>query len=204
LIHKLLAYWRSLLAEQRRVIVPEETYHTDAVFGIVRDVPLNYVARDAVDQKFIDDLSLDKHIVIYGSSKQGKTCLRKHSLFDDDYIVVQCSNRWGLADILTNVLKSAGFEVTQSETKAASGRNKIMASVAAKLWGTGLDAGAETESTNTTETTTAPLELDPADVNDIITALRTTGFSKYIVIEDFHYLSVETQKDFAVALKGSR
>ena len=182
--------------------MPEEVCSTDAVFGIVRDVPLNYVARDSVDQNFINYLALDKHLVIYGSSKQGKTCLRKHCLFDDDYIVVQCSNRWSLADIHTTVLKRAGFEITQSETKTASGRNKIMASVAAKLWGTGLDAGAETESTNTTEATTTPLDLDPADVNDIMTALRTIEFNKYIVIEDFHYLTVETQKDFAVALKA--
>jgi hypothetical protein len=179
-----------------------DKYYADDVYGIVRDVPLNYVARRSVDEKFIEDLSRDKHIVIYGSSKQGKTCLRKHCLSDDEYIVVQCSNRWALADLHTHVLKRAGFEVTQSETKATSGRNKVMATLSAKFLGSGVDAGAETESTDTTQSTTAPLELDPADVNDVITALNNIRFDKFIVIEDFHYLSVEVQQDFAVALKA--
>ena len=127
-----------------------DKYYTDDVYGIVREVPLNYVARQSVDEKFIEDLSRDKHIVIYGSSKQGKTCLRKHCLSEDEYILVQCSNRWTLSDLHTHVLKRAGFEVTQSETRATSGRNKIMATLSAKIWGSGVDAGAETESTDTT------------------------------------------------------
>lgn len=180
----------------------EKSHNVDFVYGISRDVPMNYVARNEVDQKFVDDLSLDKHIVIYGSSKQGKTCLRKHCLLDDDYIVVQCANRWSLEDVLTTMLKRTGFKITQSEKKTASGRHKVMASIAAKWFGAGVDLGGEVESTNAEETTKRSLELDPADVNDIINALKSIDFTKYIVIEDFHYLSVETQKDFAVALKA--
>jgi hypothetical protein len=52
-----------------------------------------------------------------------------------------------------------------------------------------------------TSTETAPLELDPEDPNDIIAALRSVQFQGYIVLEDFHYLPVETQEAFAVALK---
>jgi glycosyltransferase involved in cell wall biosynthesis len=46
------------------------------------------------------------------------------------------------------------------------------------------------------------LELDAEDVNDIIAALKQIKFNKYIVLEDFHYLSIEAQKNFAVALKA--
>lgn len=46
-----------------------------------------------------------------------------------------------------------------------------------------------------------PLELDPDDPNDIIAALRSVEFGGYIVLEDFHYLPLETQEAFAVALK---
>ena len=58
----------------------------------------------------------------------------------------------------------------------------------------------ERETEKSSATTKQPLELDPEDVNDIIKALR--GFDKFIVLEDFHYLNIETQKDFAVALKA--
>lgn len=39
-------------------------------------------------------------------------------------------------------------------------------------------------------------------MNDIIGALAEIGFEKFIVLEDFHYLSDEVQQDFAVALKA--
>lgn len=47
-------------------------FKTAEVFGIVRDIPLNYVDRNEVDNLLIENLTRDKHVVIYGSSKQGK------------------------------------------------------------------------------------------------------------------------------------
>jgi hypothetical protein len=182
--------------------MPEQHYDTDSVYGIVRDVPLNYVERDRVDQKLTENLERDKHIVIYGSSKQGKTCLRKHCLDKDDYIVVQCANRWTLEDIHSNILKRAGFKITQSEKKTVSGRNKIVASLKAGIPGLSSSVKSETEKSSSNEITEKTLELDPGDVNDVISALQSIQFDKYIVLEDFHYLQVETQKDFAVALKA--
>jgi AAA+ ATPase superfamily predicted ATPase len=113
------------------------SYTIDEVFGISRDLPLNYVDRKNVDEKLIENLTREKHIVIYGSSKQGKTSLRKHCLQESDYIVVQCGNRWGLEDILANILKRAGFRITLSEKKTISGKNKILASLSASLFGVG-------------------------------------------------------------------
>jgi AAA+ ATPase superfamily predicted ATPase len=108
-----------------------KTYKVDSVYGIARELPLNYVERKEVDQKLIDHLTKNKHIVIYGSSKQGKTSLRKHCLKNDDYIIIQCSNRWGLVDIHSAILKGVGYQITQSVKKTASGKNKITASIEA-------------------------------------------------------------------------
>jgi hypothetical protein len=175
---------------------------TDEVFGINRDLPLNYVDRQNVDEKLIENLTREKHIVIYGSSKQGKTSLRKHCLQESDYIVVQCSNRWGIEDILSNILKRAGFKITQSEKKTVSGKNKILASLSGTVFGIGSKIEGEKENAQSAETTQCELELDPSDVNDVIAALRSIDFKRYIVLEDFHYLPTEGQKDFAVALKA--
>ena len=163
---------------------------------------MNYTTRPNVDEKFVDNLTRQKHIVVYGSSKQGKTCLRKHCLNENDYIHVQCSNKWTLEDIHANVLKRAGFRVEQSEKKTTSGKNKIMASIGASIFGVGSKVGGEKEQSTTDEKTTRALELDPVDVNDVIAALESINFTRYIVLEDFHYLPLETQKDFAVALKA--
>lgn len=170
------------------------------VYGINRELPLNYVSRKTVDEYFVANLTRDKHVIIYGSSKQGKTSLRKNCLQDDDYIVVHCSNKWAISDLHSAILKRAGYEVTQSSTKTTAGKNKILASFKAAILGVGVEAGAEKEVTKTDAVTRAPLELDPEDVNDIISAL--SGFTKFIVLEDFHYLPIDTQKDFSVALKA--
>ncbi len=54
-----------------------DKHRVDSVYGISRNLPENYVARMSVDNNFIESLSLDKHIVIYGSSKQGKNVFEK-------------------------------------------------------------------------------------------------------------------------------
>jgi hypothetical protein len=105
------------------------------VYGINRDLALNYVVRKEVDDSFVNNLTRDKHLVIYGSSKQGKTSLRKQCLKDDDYIIVHCSNRWSVGDLHAAILKRVGFEVTQSTTRTATGRHKILASFKAAVLG---------------------------------------------------------------------
>lgn len=178
------------------------------VYGIARDLPLNYEPRDSVDVAFVDSLTRDKHIVVYGSSKQGKTNLRKYNLKDDEYIVVTCSNRWTtLAPVHTAILKGAGYTVEQSTTRTADGSFKVMAKAEGEAGipfvAKGKAGGEATaEAGLGKQTTTAPLELDPGDVNDIIAALDKIGFEQYIVLEDFHYLPDDTQRDFAVALKA--
>jgi hypothetical protein len=179
-----------------------QIYKTSDVFGITRDLPLNYVERDSADNKLVENLTREKHLVIFGSSKQGKTSLRKHALQDKDCVVVHCSNKWSVSDINSAILKKTGFELTQSNSKSTTGKSKIFAKITAGIFGSSAEGGAEAERENTNESTTAPLELDPDDVNDIISALNSIKFNKFIVLEDFHYLPTDTQKDFSVALKA--
>jgi hypothetical protein len=186
--------------------MPRTVYKTADVFGIGRDVPKNYVTRTSVDNVFVDSLTRDKHIVVYGSSKQGKTSLRKYNLRPDDYITVTCSNTATLAQLHSAILKEAGYIIEQSTTRTASGQSKINAKASAGI-NVGIAriaAGGGAESTTTDETSTiaVALELDPSDVNDIIRALEEINFSKFIVLEDFHYLPTDTQGSFSVALKA--
>lgn len=187
--------------------MPEQIHTVDEVFGVNRDLPLNYVVRDTVDGKLIDSLSRNQHIVIYGSSKQGKTSLRKHCLSDNDYIVVTCQNRWTLAQLNGAILKKAGFKVELSESKTITGQNKVIVEFegegkipfVAKAKGKG---GYERSDENQTSVEKAALELDPSDTNDIIAALDSINFEKYLVLEDFHYLPDDTQRDFSFSLKA--
>ena len=180
-----------------------DTYGINEVFGLSRDVPLNYVERESVDAKLKRNLNRSKHITIFGSSKQGKTCLRKHCLTQDQYILVSCNNKWSIANLNSDILKQAGYEITGTTTKTVGGEAKVVASVEAKvpLLGKG-DVKGEANVTGEYETSKHRLELDLSDVNDIVSALKEISFNKYIVLEDFHYLKVETQRDFSFALKA--
>lgn len=185
----------------------EDAVRVADVFGIGRrGLPLNYVVRPSVDAVLIKALSRDHHLVIYGSSKQGKTSVRKYNLQDDEYIVVSCLNRWTIAQMHSAILKAAGYTVVLSETRGVTGQQRIKATAGfvAKLFGSGVDTSVEIEGgrEQSAERVEASLELDPSDVNDVISALREIQFDKFIVLEDFHYLPEETQKDFAVALKA--
>ena len=186
------------------IIIQEsmKKYYLNDVYGISRDVPLNYVARSNVDEKFKNNLNRQKHITIFGSSKQGKTCLRKQCLKPEEYILVQCSNKWSLSDLNSNILKRAGYELEISSKTSVTGKAKIIASIKA-CFGIGeANVGSELENTENYETTKKQLELDVDDVNDVIAALKMINFSKIIVLEDFHYLKSEVQKDFAIELKA--
>lgn len=60
------------------------------IFGTQRGVPLNYVERDEVDDELIYHLDRGQFVEIHGASKQGKTCLRRHTLPEKEYAVVSC------------------------------------------------------------------------------------------------------------------
>lgn len=193
--------------EGETMVGAEKTNRLTEVYGINRDVPLNYVVRKDVDEVLIDNLTRDHHIIIHGSSKQGKTSLRKHCLSDDDYIVVTCLNKWDLGELHAAILKKVGYRIQQTQKITSAGKHKVEAEFvgeggvpflakASGKTGYAFEKGAESE------TTSAPLELDVYDVNDIITALSEVQFKKFIVLEDFHYLPFETQRDFSFALKA--
>ena len=183
-----------------------EVHKTADVFGVSRDLPITYVERDDVDDKLLDNLTRDKHVIIYGSSKQGKTCLRRHCLGDDDYILVQCQNTWDIGKLSETILKQAGCEVEISNSRTSDGKSKLQVKAKSgfNLFGLGkaeAELGSEGEQGHSKTKSTEPFELDPSDPNDLVRALKGIDFKKFVVLEDFHYLPQETQEQFAFALK---
>src|ERR1700751_1456977 len=95
------------------------------VYGTVRDGPLTYVQRNGVDDRFLNDITRDKHIVLHGGSKQGKTCLRKYHLQESDFIVVQCTRETTKPKLYEAILKKAGIPSEVSQSKTISGGAKL-------------------------------------------------------------------------------
>ncbi|MCA2491506.1 MULTISPECIES: hypothetical protein [Vibrio] len=170
----------------------------DEVFRTSRDLPMNYISRAHVDDLFVDSLAKQTHIVIHGSSKQGKTSLRKKNLLESDYISITCSNTWGIADINESILKRAGYQITVSESKTLKGTSKVSLSVGLTDTKIGSDISMELAR----QINKKSLELDLENTNDVISALKEIDFDRFIVLEDFHYLDIDTQVDFSIALKA--
>lgn len=177
----------------------ENNVSTSDVFKTSRGLPLNYVTRAHADQRFIDSLTEDSHLVIHGSSKQGKTSLRKSNLNEEDYIDLTCSNNWDLEELHISILKEAGYSISVSESKTIKGKSKIKLKFELPFIG---GASGDVTYEKVKQVNKKNLELDPSDVNDVIRALKEIGFNRYVVIEDFHYLPEETQIDFSIALKA--
>lgn len=169
------------------------------VFKTARGLPLNYIARPHADERLLEVLYQDCHIVIHGSSKQGKTSLRKQNLQESDYIDIMCSNNWSLREIHEQILKKAGYEISVGKTLTVKGTAKVNLKANIPLIiSSGIDATGEVGK----QINRKNLELDLDDVNDVINALKELNFNKYIVVEDFHYLPENTQVDFSIALKA--
>ena len=167
------------------------------VFGIGAGKLETYVERGA-DLDFKKWLESKKHIVLHGSSKQGKTSLRKRYLSGDDCVVVSCQSSWNLAQLYLSILRRAGCHPVLTEERSTSGHNSIRMQVG--LPGVGhLDVGGQPGEQERAEYRYRA--VDPNDPNDIIDGLNAINFNKWIV-EDFHYLPPETQQEFATHLKA--
>lgn len=177
------------------------------VFGVARGIPKTYVPRSYVDDKLVNSLGRDKHIVIFGGSKQGKTCVRKQCLQDGDYVVLQCGNNTTRVQIYEMLLKEAGVSLRVTDTSTVSGMKTVEVTAGGKgglpflAEASGEAKGGYEHGKEDTREATS-IEIDPSDPNDVIRALQLANFKKFIVLEDFHYLPEEVQREVAFDLKA--
>lgn len=178
------------------------------VFGIKKDQVESYVERDEVDGMFIEALDTDRQIIVYGASKQGKTSLVDKYLPYSDNIVVSLTPKYNLVDIYKTVLNSIGVEiiaeVQSSSTKSteASITTKIRAMI--PVIG-GAEGGAELKQKKGSQEVIKkePIDLNLSLPNDVANILaKTNNKKKVIILENFHYLEEEIQKEFSFDLRS--
>lgn len=177
------------------------------VFGIKREQVASYVVRTKVDGLFIKALETDRQIIVYGSSKQGKTSLVDKHLPYKDNIVVNLTPKYNLIDIYKTILRNLGVEIV-TETQSASGTAtefglgaKIKASI--PFFGDAESNAAIKQSKNTQDITKKTyIELNLSLPNDVADVLKKTNTNKkYIILENFHYLEEKIQKEFSFDLR---
>lgn len=176
------------------------------VFGIATSVPTyTYVDRSGLDDKFKYLLAADRHVVIHGSSKQGKTILRKKNMPDQDSIVLQCRASTTCLTLYTEMLGQIGAEIPKELSTSlkyggavsGSGSGKVGIPLVAEGKAS-VDATASVEQTSEQKSEVVGQSAESLRyVNDV---LKKTG--KRVIVEDFHYVPEEEKRKLAFDLKA--
>jgi hypothetical protein len=173
---------------------------THEVFGVSNEVlPDSYVDRGELDEELARLLERPHHIALRGESKCGKSWLRQRVL--PDAITVQCRLGKEVTDLYTDALSQLDMRLEVQKTGANRWQGSVKTTgdlgvkILAKL---GVEAAVEAERKR--ETVTKPIGQDVSDLRFVARILKASD--RRLVIEDFHYLSVEQRKAFAFDLKA--
>ena len=177
------------------------------VFGVSKQRVLSYLERAAVDGFFVKALGSDNHIIVYGSSKQGKTSLVDKHLPYDSNVLVSCTPKFEPIDIYKSILRNEGIQIESASERTTSTASKVSVTTKFKavlpFFGSGeAGVGGEAGASSSKKTKSAPIEVNLSLPQDITTLLRQVGFNKFIILENFHYLSIDAQKTLAFDLRS--
>lgn len=175
------------------------------VFGISAKVPTyTYVDRAGLDSRLQYLLTADRHIVIYGPSKQGKTSLRRKVLPDNQTVVIHCRLDMTVEHIYGAILAALGVEIPTERSVSTKFGAKADGGVGGEARipfvakGT-VKSKIELNGERAVETTSEPAGKAADDLAWIADQIRNSR--KHLVIEDFHYLNETEKKRFAFDLK---
>lgn len=179
----------------------------EQVFGVSRDPVATYIERGAVDSALATALKETRQIIIYGSSKQGKTSLLQRHVPDGKRVTVHCGPTTTAEDIYRSFLRQRGVEIV-TEKSAGTSRDMGM-SISAKF--TAMipffgDGSAETKGEVKTgakqDEKRKAIEFNLANAQDVGELLHAVeGSGVFYVLENFHYLIDEVQRQLAFDLR---
>ncbi len=180
--------------------------NVEDVFGVSGKQVASYVERVHVDDKFKDALRTDKQIIVYGSSKQGKTALVKKYIPYEDNILISLSPKTTLKDIYQSILRKSGVVLKTSYTEGTGDTTKvkskasIQGAVAMVMKGK-VEVGLEKDRIAKTDEQYDEIEFNLELPDDVADLIHRVGHKKVVILENFHYLPEELQRTFAYDLR---
>ncbi|WP_422354101.1 ATP-binding protein [Roseivirga pacifica] len=179
---------------------------TNRVFGVSNEKVESYIQRTDVDNRFLEGLSSNKHIVVYGASKQGKTALTNRHLDPSQFVRVDCAPNSTALDLYKSILRQENIEF--QETRTTENGTELGGTIGAKAkvkipWVAEAEIGGEGEAK---KTKTESVEYKSVDFNlnlaqDIAEIISKAGTNKRIILENFHYLDEDVQQALAFDLR---
>jgi len=183
-----------------------EKYSTNDVFGVKSKLIKSYIERERVDSKFKEALHDGNEVIVYGSSKQGKTSLILKHLKEEDYVKIECSPQTLPIDIYKSVLRQLKITFIESSTENRSSEEAAKISGGFKIkvpfiGDLGVDNELSGKDTSGLLTKHNYIEYNLTLAQDFSELLKLYKVDKYIILENFHYLSLEVQESLAYDLR---
>lgn len=180
---------------------------TIKVFGVSNEQVLSYVERQQVDRRFMEGLQRNKHIVVFGASKQGKTALTNKHLSENDFLRINCAPQTKVIDIYKSVLRQSEVEFKEERSEKTSIEGSICSGLKAKvkipfLADSEASAGAAGKGSKEQSYKYKMVEYNLGLPQDISEILISINFNQRIILENFHYLEEEVQKEIAFHLRA--
>ncbi|MCR1810130.1 ATP-binding protein [Sulfurospirillum sp. hDNRA2] len=176
------------------------------VFGVSNSNIASYIQREDVDSRFLEGLKRNKHIVVFGSSKQGKTALTNKHLKESDFVRVNCSPETEPIDIYKSILRQLKVEFEEEKTTNSSDEISSKIGLKAKVkipFFADSEAQGEMalKGSSGEQSKYKHIEYNLALPQDISEILKSNNFTKRIILENFHYLEESAQQDMAFHLR---
>lgn len=178
----------------------------EEVFGVRAKPVLSYIQRPDVDDRFVEGLKTDKQIVVYGASKQGKTSLVAKHLPYESNIVVSITPKTQLTDIYSSILRQVGVQVVSTVSESNERESSVGFGAKFKAFipifgGAEASTDGQVKAGNKVVTTYQEIAFNLELPQDISELLKKVGNKKSIILENFHYLGEERQRQFAFDLR---
>ena len=180
--------------------------NVEDVFGVSGKQVASYVERVHVDDKFKDALRTDKQLIVYGSSKQGKTALVNKYIPYEDNILISLSPKTTLKDIYQSILRKSDVVLKTSYTEGTGDTTKvkskasIQGAIAMVMKGK-VEVGLEKDRTAKTDEQFDEIEFNLELPDDVADLIHRVGHKKVVILENFHYLPEDLQRTFAYDLR---
>lgn len=181
-------------------------HKTEDVFGVKSTLVKSYIERELVDKRFKAALISNNEVVVYGSSKQGKTSLILKHLSESEYVKVECSPQTQPVDIYKSILRQLDITYIESETTEDGLEHGAKVSTGFKIkipFIGDADAGAEVADKRLSNRSRVDqyVEYNLSLAQDLSELLKRNECRKYIILENFHYLSIGVQENLAYDLR---
>ena len=178
-----------------------KNYKLQEVFIPVGLPDLTFVNRASLERSIRSwELSSNKHLLIFGASKTGKTSLWKRYVPTDRVIKLACNSQTEIQNIYREILESLGTYFITTEIIGEETKSSILGEIKALIPWLGSGKFSATHQMQREKSESHQYITPEINATTIIRYLKQTN--KIIVLEDFHYTGDNFREQLSQDLKA--